>query len=65
MPNVKSSKRALRSHKIVVSLNDHEAGALVRFCEQYGIRNRSKMIRETVMRAILKRLDEDSPTLFD
>ncbi len=65
MSNIKSSERALRRHKIAVSLNDREAAALARFCEKYGIRNRSKVIRETVMRAILKRLDEDSPTLFD
>ena len=46
-------------------LNDSEQRALDRFCEKYGVRNRSRLIRETLMRAILKRIENDQPTLFD
>jgi hypothetical protein len=46
-------------------LNDSEMRALERYCNQYTISNRSKLIRETLMRNILKRFDTDSPTLFD
>ena len=38
---------------------------LERFCEKYEVANRSRLIRETLMRAILKKLDNDHPTLFD
>ena len=38
---------------------------LDRFCDKYGVTNRSRLIRETLMRAILKQLDNDQPTLFD
>jgi metal-responsive CopG/Arc/MetJ family transcriptional regulator len=46
-------------------LNDSEKRALDRFCDKYGVKNRSKLIRETLMKAILKQLDRDQPTLFD
>ena len=46
-------------------LNESEQRTLDRFCERYGVENRSKLIRETLMRTILKKLDSDQPTLFD
>jgi metal-responsive CopG/Arc/MetJ family transcriptional regulator len=38
---------------------------LNRFCDKYDVSNRSKVIREALMRSILKRMDADAPTLFD
>lgn len=46
-------------------LNESEMRMLDRFCDKYGVRNRSRLIRETLMKAILKKLDDDQPTLFD
>jgi metal-responsive CopG/Arc/MetJ family transcriptional regulator len=57
--------KAPRENRISIMLNESELRALDRFCEKYGIRNRSRLIRETLMRAILKQLDNDQPTLFD
>ena len=54
-----------RGHRISIMLNDRELRALERFCDKYGVTNRSRLIRETLMRAILKRMDNDQPTLFD
>ena len=54
-----------RTHKVTISLNDSEMRALQRYCDKYTVRNRSKLIRETLMQNILKRFDKDSPTLFD
>jgi metal-responsive CopG/Arc/MetJ family transcriptional regulator len=54
-----------RKHKVSIMLNDSEMRALERYCNQYVVSNRSKLIRETLMRNILKRFDTDSPTLFD
>lgn len=59
------SKPEPRKHKISILLNDSEMRALERYCNQYTVSNRSKLIRETLMRNILKRFDNDSPTLFD
>ena len=46
-------------------LNESELRTLDRFCERYEIANRSRLIRETLMRALLKKMDKDQPTLFD
>lgn len=54
-----------REHRISILLNDREQRALDRFCDQYGVANRSRLIRETLMRAILKQIENDEPTLFD
>jgi len=57
-------KKAPRTHKVTILLNDSEQRVLDNFCTRYKVQNRSKLVRETLMRAILKQLDEDSPTLF-
>lgn len=58
-------KKSPREHRISILLNENEQRALDRFCDKYGVANRSRLIRETLMRAILKKLDSDQPTLFD
>ena len=58
-------KKAPREHRISILLNESEQRALDRFCDKYDVANRSRLIRETLMRAILKQLDNDQPTLFD
>ena len=54
-----------REYIISILLNEKEQKMLDRFCDKYGVTNRSRLIRETLMRAILKQLDNDQPTLFD
>lgn len=57
--------KAPRKNRIAIMLNEKEQKALDRYCTKYGIENRSRLIRESLMRAILKQLDNDQPTLFD
>ena len=54
-----------REHRVSILLNDSEQKTLDRFCAQYGVKNKSRLIRETLMRAILCQMDKDQPTLFD
>lgn len=54
-----------REHRVSILLNEQEQRTLDRFCERYGVSNRSRLIRETLMRAILRQIDHDQPTLFD
>ena len=58
-------KKAPRENKISILLNESEMRALDRFCERYNVTNRSRLVRESLMRAILKKIDNDQPTLFD
>ena len=59
------AKSEPRQYRVSIMLNASEKRALERYCDKYTISNRSKLIRETLMRNILKRFDTDSPTLFD
>lgn len=45
-------------------LNRRELNALDAFCEKYKISNRSKFMREAIITTILKKFDEDHPSLF-
>ena len=54
-----------REHRVSILLNASEQKMLDCFCAQYGVKNKSRLIRETLMRAILRQLDKDQPTLFD
>ena len=54
-----------REYRVSILLNASEQKMLDRFCAQYGVKNKSRLIRETLMRAILRQLEKDQPTLFD
>ena len=54
-----------REYRISILLNEKEQKMLDKFCDKYGVSNRSRLIRETLMRAILKQMENDQPTLFD
>jgi metal-responsive CopG/Arc/MetJ family transcriptional regulator len=54
-----------REFRISLMLNESEQRMLDRFCEKYGVSNRSRLIRETLMKTILKKMEDDQPTLFD
>lgn len=55
----------LRKHRHFFMLNDKENKALERYLDKYKIKNKSKFIRETLMYNVIKRMEEDTPTLFD
>ncbi len=46
-------------------LNSREARALGIYCSRYRVKNRSEFMRETIMRAILKRFEDEHPTLWE
>ncbi len=60
------SKREVlhRTHRISFLFNDEEMKAFKRHIEKFHIQNQSRFIRETVMTAVLKQLEENHPTLF-
>lgn len=58
-------RNSLRVHRQVFTLNDEENKALNRYVKKYKILNKSKFLRETIMIAVLKKFEEDHPTLFD
>ena len=60
-----SQRNSLRTHRQIFTLNDEENKALTRYVEKYKVQNKSKFIREAVMLTIIRKMEEDHPTLFD
>ena len=67
MKKVKGSifHKPARNKRISNKLNERERHALDNFCAKYHITNRSRFVRETLMRTVLKQFEKDAPTLFD
>jgi hypothetical protein len=57
--------KSLRTHRHFFMLNDKENNALERYICKYKVKNKSKFIREALMTTVIRKLEEDSPTLFD
>lgn len=60
-----SKRSSLRTHRQIFTLNDEENKALNRYIAKYKVLNKSKFIRETLMLTIIRKFEEDHPTLFD
>lgn len=54
-----------RINKRVISFNNKEISVIEQYCKKYKIGNRSQFMRETIIRSILTKMDEDYPTLWD
>ena len=61
----KKDEKLRRTNRTSILFNNREQEAIYLYCEKYKIRNKSKFMREAIMTEILKRFDEDYPTLFE
>lgn len=61
----KKDDKLRRIKRTSILFNNREQEAINLYCEKYKINNRSKFMREAIMTEILKRFDEDYPTLFE
>jgi hypothetical protein len=57
--------RLRRNNRLSLMLNNRELRALGIYCNRYRIRNKSGFLRETVMKAILKRFEDEHPSLWE
>jgi len=57
--------RLRRTNRLSVMLNNREMKALGIYCNRYRVTNKSEFLRETVMKAILKRFEEEYPSLWE
>ena len=55
----------LRKNRQTFHLNNRELKAIEAYCAKYKIKNKSRFMRETILTAVLKKFDEDYPTLFE
>jgi hypothetical protein len=54
-----------RTNRLSLMLNNREMRALNIYCTRYRIKNKSEFLRGTIMQAILKRFDDEHPTLWE
>ena len=54
-----------RNKKVSVMLNNREMKALGIYCNRFRVKNKSEFMRETLMKAIVKRFHEEPPSLFE
>jgi|GEM_PF-147663 len=59
------TEKLKRTSRLTVMLNEREMRALNIYCSRFRIKNKSEFLRETLMTAILKRFDEEHPSLFE
>jgi hypothetical protein len=57
--------RLKRNNRLSLMLNIREIRALGIYCDRYRVKNKSEFLRETIMRAILKRFEDEHPTLWE
>lgn len=58
-------RTSLRTHRQLFTLNDEEQKALNRYVTKYKVKNKAKFFRETLMLTIIRKFEQDHPTLFD
>jgi hypothetical protein len=63
--SLNNEERLKRNNRLSLMLNNREARALGIYCNRYRVRNKSEFLRETIMKAILKRFEDEHPTLWE
>ncbi len=58
-------KDLLRKNHQSLLFNNREMKAIEAYCTKYKVSNKSKFMRETILSEILRKFDEDYPSLFD
>ena len=57
--------RLRRNNRLSLMLNNRELRALGIYCSRYRVKNKSEFLRATIMKAIVKRCEEEHPTLWE
>jgi hypothetical protein len=57
--------RLKRRNRLSLMLNNREMRALSIYCNRYRVKNKSEFLRSTIMKAILKRFEDEHPTLWE
>jgi hypothetical protein len=57
-------ERLVRNRRISITLNEKEFRVMERFFKECKIKNKSKFLRDTLIRLAWQKLDENAPYLF-
>ncbi|MDR2036629.1 MAG: hypothetical protein LBQ60_01755 [Bacteroidales bacterium] len=64
MGRPKKNTDLLRINKQTILFNNKEIKAIDDYCKKYAIRNRSRLMREMILSSIIRKFEDDYPTLF-
>lgn len=59
-----AKERLARNKRVVITLNEKEFRVMDRFFNKYKIKNRTKFLRDTIIKTVWRTLEADAPTLF-
>lgn len=62
---VKKDESLKRVYRKSILFNKREIQAIDHYCKKYKIKNKSKFMREMIITSVLKKFDEDYPSLFE
>ncbi|MBO4268256.1 MAG: hypothetical protein J5869_02670 [Bacteroidaceae bacterium] len=62
---MQKSRKSVRKERFTFLANEEEKRMIESYLRKYKITNRSRWIRETLITFIIKKLDQDYPTLFN
>ncbi|PLX23700.1 MAG: hypothetical protein C0597_00675 [Marinilabiliales bacterium] len=62
---VEKDESLKRVYRKSILFNKREMQAIDHYCKKYKIKNKSKLMREMIIASVLKKFDEDYPSLFE
>lgn len=62
---IQKEEQLRRTNRLSLMLNNREAKALGIYCNRFRIKNKSEFLRTTIMKEILKRFEDEHPTLWE
>ncbi len=66
MRRKKNKEASLRRiNRQAILFNDREMNAINHYCERFKINNKSKFMREAIIIEILKKFEDNHPTLWE
>ena len=65
LKEIQDTEKLKRNNNVQILFNDLEMEALNKYFKKYKVSNRSKFIRETVIKSVLQKFEEDYPSLFE
>lgn len=57
--------RMRRTSRLTLTLNSREMRALSVYCSRYRIQNKAGFLRETILKEIVRRFNDEHPTLWE
>jgi hypothetical protein len=64
--NINNKEEGLkRTNRLSLMLNNRELRAFGIYCSRYRVKNKSEFLRETIMKAILRKFEEEHPSLWE